>query len=95
MDAWLHQMRQLLVAEARGLFVNPDYDTVTLDLPLPSSSYTADNEGISREEKKSVAKENGQSLQQEAQSLDWGTEGEEGPLLAFGEPNLCGLLKII
>lgn len=87
MDSWLHQMRQRLVAGARPLLLNPNYDTVTKGMPLPSNvEVEAVDGGEDRDEEREMSRENGFAPQQDVERLNWGPEGEEAPLLASGKP---------
>lgn len=71
-DKWLQKKRLALVSEARDLILSPDHDAVGVGLDLPTR-------GGSRHQS---AAEGSCS---EAGSLDWGPEGDEGPLLAEGQ----------
>ena len=89
-------MRQRLVAEARPLLLNPNYDTVTKGLPLPSNLEVEAVAGREhKEEEGKKMRENGLSPQQDVERLNWGPEGEEAPLLASGEPFLKRFVDIL
>ena len=83
MDRYLHNMRLQLVAEARPNFMHPDYDTVVRGIPLPSTNDTGEVE--STPQKGSVRPGGHLDASTGEQRLNWGPEGEEGPLLASGK----------
>ena len=81
LDAWLHKRRLQLVSEARPLIVQPDYDTVTVGRPLPSAPHTTEPASEDASELAGTSA----SATEEGLPLNWGPEGEEGPLLATGD----------
>lgn len=82
MSAWLHKMRQRLVVEARPFLLKPDYDTVTVGIPLP---FPSGSDGIPGSHSPNLgADSEAASASEDGCRLGWGQEGEEAPLLASG-----------
>ena len=78
LDKWLQKQRLELVAEARSLILAPDHDTLSVGVSLPHPAESTAARGDSAQQSEQLGAE------ATTTGLNWGPEGEEGPLLAQG-----------
>ena len=78
LDKWLQKQRLELVAEARSLILAPDHDTLSVGVSLPRPTESTGPSPDSAQQPEQLGAEATSS------GLNWGPEGEEGPLLAQG-----------
>ena len=82
-QGFLQAKRLEVVEQARRMILAPDYDTVSVGIPLPR-----DPDGSQSSDSGAGSRENGGGAAAEylrgPGGLNWGAEGEEGPLLSIG-----------